>query len=1302
MLLFLHSKQCNLHTGSFSTSSTGRLTPPSIRPLHTCKVRIRIYTGVHTGDGVETAELDQGGMKWQERNRFGERCGLKSERGKRKDTVYGMSQLEDSGNVEVAIRQLLRSIDNRSCADCKANLVHEKDIYASLGNSVWLCEECSVCHTLTLGRSIALVKKAIATRIEDKWTENEIQIMMRAESNVKMNSIYERYLEHSVLKLSPSATSEDRKVWIRAKYDSKLFLLPIPPISIPNALGNDELNKKRRSIIIGELLLQQGTHQPVSLPKEPSRVLPSRLVDYFIVFGPGKLLPPSKSTSYDFENPKLLPSMVKLQPSIVSCFPDAKTYPETPIPEAMSPFVFPTGLCLSEVEKPPSYFSFILTNISRQKLYCVTLHIYELVPGPESLRKLLGLSQDAVLPNWKIVYAPKALTIISNYAFYHLYTEFLRQLYHISLSRSPLPLERYISNFMLEVPLPPVGNTEVSYGLPQCTLKISRPPLNKLPMVDFSYRPLFTCLSVDNILLIFKYLCLERQVCIMSSNIALLTPIQEALLSFLFPLVWQGCYIPIVPTAMIEVLDAPIPFLVGIHRRYLANIPSNRRPEGVLFVDVEENKVLLNNEVINISNDDTNVIIPVKPYEKLKSRVEEFSKIGKYYQKRLTEAGIAYVNAEHLIPISSSTFEENVKGNLVSKDSMRRDNTTPLSKILGGASSSNLEKSLQKATTKSPIDIRQRISILDPINNEPLDLSNILDQSCEEYREYIDGLRDDTFDASEIRSAFLRFFVFNFIDYQDYLTTRVDDGGSNGSSSSSVPREPAGSKSVLSKWSKSIAQRMNQDENAIVIEKVGPVRFDYSRYEMEKEANEYLKLMVNSQMFNNYMQERAEALLPSEILLFDEHILAKRNRSVITSFAFTKSELPFLKDTRNDIHSSFFAISPNNRGLALSKYSYANGFPVLDSTLYGDVRPVKILVQTSEVVARMCATIDSVSRTYLIEAGSDRSSHKGPDTDRIGEFHMSIFMETKVRNEKLIRIITKIQSKYRMRRTRRAYNSEKRRVICTENKEKYSIILQSFARMTMCKLLRVRAIRLVKVLQSLYRMALTRRKYLRIIHGITKVKARVKARQIRKKHQEYIDQTYVAYQEQLLTLWNTEHTSLVYRTFFWIRICDPSMKSLVRIKFMELELSRLCTSLGLISHDNAKRNFAGINTQAMSLSGPAVAITTMNKKALVTFRNTIYLLLKNNSSATANEDMFRRFDLHALKKRKQNLSLVLWTQNSVAVATEHAEVTKRICLMSSDPLIHQDILRVDNLWSEMIRKDVYSVAAAWFRSTVCK
>ena len=153
------------------------------------------------------------------------------------------------------------------------------------------------------------------------------------------------------------------------------------------------------------------------------------------------------------------------------------------------------------------------------------------------MSKILGSNMTRL--RRQLVYAPKVLVILSHYPLFHLFTEFLARLYHLSLSSTSVPIERYIVNFMKEVPLPPKGITEICYSLPGYQYRISRPPKNKMPAVDFSYRPLFATLSEHTIMTIFFLLCLEEKVVITSTIKALLTPTLEALLSFLFPLVWQ-------------------------------------------------------------------------------------------------------------------------------------------------------------------------------------------------------------------------------------------------------------------------------------------------------------------------------------------------------------------------------------------------------------------------------------------------------------------------------------------------------------------------------------------------------------------------------------------------------------------------------------------------------------------------------------------------------------------------------------------------------------------------------------------
>jgi hypothetical protein len=100
---------------------------------------------------------------------------------------------------------------------------------------------------------------------------------------------------------------------------------------------------------------------------------------------------------------------------------------------------------------------------------------------------------------------------------------------------------RYLLNGTLptlqQVPLPPQGKVEVKFGFMSdvhCT--ISRPAPNELPLAKFSFRPIFTTLSISNILVLFGCLLQETKVALVSRRYGLLTPCAEAFGEFSVPL----------------------------------------------------------------------------------------------------------------------------------------------------------------------------------------------------------------------------------------------------------------------------------------------------------------------------------------------------------------------------------------------------------------------------------------------------------------------------------------------------------------------------------------------------------------------------------------------------------------------------------------------------------------------------------------------------------------------------------------------------------------------------------------------
>jgi len=167
-------------------------------------------------------------------------------------------------------------------------------------------------------------------------------------------------------------------------------------------------------------------------------------------------------------------------------------YPKTDYPDFGLPmnelpmFVFPHGLRLlrrKHTDAPmPSFYPFVFTGLTGERIHVVCLTFYEeLDEGvvrklekrherihkafSEELVEMRGGGDGGEKDKHKEketrsvwgVYAPKCISIISRFPIYRALRRFLRQLYRISLSASPAPLERYISYLVTFLPVPKPG-----------------------------------------------------------------------------------------------------------------------------------------------------------------------------------------------------------------------------------------------------------------------------------------------------------------------------------------------------------------------------------------------------------------------------------------------------------------------------------------------------------------------------------------------------------------------------------------------------------------------------------------------------------------------------------------------------------------------------------------------------------------------------------------------------------------------------------------------------------------------------
>lgn len=135
----------------------------------------------------------------------------------------------------------------------------------------------------------------------------------------------------------------------------------------------------------------------------------------------------------------------------------------------------------------------------------------------------------------------------------------------------PTPLERFLVNIMDEIPLPDQGNLLIQHEIGTNIIPFYRPVDQYPPYATKQcIENLFKCLTVDDVLEVFVQLILERKILLVSRYKTLLTQSCIALMSFIFPLNWLHSLIPILPLEMIDILDAPVPFLIGIESGILS------------------------------------------------------------------------------------------------------------------------------------------------------------------------------------------------------------------------------------------------------------------------------------------------------------------------------------------------------------------------------------------------------------------------------------------------------------------------------------------------------------------------------------------------------------------------------------------------------------------------------------------------------------------------------------------------------------------------------------------------------------
>ncbi|KAM5189275.1 arf-GAP with GTPase, ANK repeat and PH domain-containing protein 3 isoform 1-T1 [Callospermophilus lateralis] len=155
-------------------------------------------------------------------------------------------------NAALAVQAVRTVRGNGFCIDCDA----PNPDWASLNLGALMCIECSGIHR-HLGAHLSRVRSLDL----DDWPP-ELLAVMTAMGNALANSVWEGALD-GYAKPGPEACREEKERWIRAKYEQRLFLAPLPSSDVP--LGQQLL----RAVVEDDLrllvmLLAHGSKEEVN------------------------------------------------------------------------------------------------------------------------------------------------------------------------------------------------------------------------------------------------------------------------------------------------------------------------------------------------------------------------------------------------------------------------------------------------------------------------------------------------------------------------------------------------------------------------------------------------------------------------------------------------------------------------------------------------------------------------------------------------------------------------------------------------------------------------------------------------------------------------------------------------------------------------------------------------------------------------------------------------------------------------------------------------------------------------------
>ena len=117
-------------------------------------------------------------------------------------------------------------------------------------------------------------------------------------------------------------------------------------------------------------------------------------------------------------------------------------------------------------------------------------------------------------------------------------------------------------------------------------------PVSSLPQLfAWGGARLVRAISLERTLVVLGCALTETKIVFMSKNMSMLGSSVLAFSTLLLPLVWSGPLVPVLPTHLLHMLDAPVPLLAGVTRMNRSMF--EQREDDTVIVDLDRGRIFL-------------------------------------------------------------------------------------------------------------------------------------------------------------------------------------------------------------------------------------------------------------------------------------------------------------------------------------------------------------------------------------------------------------------------------------------------------------------------------------------------------------------------------------------------------------------------------------------------------------------------------------------------------------------------------------------------------------------------------------